>query len=122
LSVIARTQPAEGFSAAMGASAQAGDGQPQGSFIQNQEQASSNPDSLTEEELTFTGRIWREKSEVVLWDPVTKMIYQLDDQAKARQFLGKEVKIVGKLGMGSNTVYVNAIHPVASRTAEPTEQ
>jgi hypothetical protein len=41
------------------------------------------------------------------------MNYQLDDQAKAKPYLGKQVKITGKLEMRSNTIHINSIEPVS---------
>jgi hypothetical protein len=48
----------------------------------------------------------------VLNDPVTKMDYQLDDQAKAKPYIGKQVKVTGKLEMNSNTIHVDSIEPL----------
>ena len=47
--------------------------------------------------------------QLVLKDPVTKMSYQLDDQTKARQYVGKQVKVLGKLEMKSNTIHIDSI-------------
>ena len=45
----------------------------------------------------------------MLKDPVTKLNYQLDDQGRAKKFIGKEVKVSGKLDMKSNTIQVSSI-------------
>ena len=63
----------------------------------------------TQDELAFTGRIEQEKGTLILKDPITKLSYQLDDQARARKFAGKQVKIKGKLEMRSNTIEVVSI-------------
>jgi Protein of unknown function (DUF5818) len=47
----------------------------------------------------------------VLKDPVTKMSYQLDDQAKAKPYGGEQVKVTGKLEMKSNTIHIDGIEP-----------
>ena len=73
--------------------------------------ASAAPSSgdRTQDELVFTGRVKEERGTLVLKDPVTKLTYQLDDQSRARKFLGKQVKVVGKLEMNSNTIQVSLI-------------
>jgi hypothetical protein len=63
----------------------------------------------TQDELAFTGRIEQDKGTLILKDPITKLSYQLDDQARARKFIGKQVKIKGKLEMRSNTIEVVSI-------------
>lgn len=55
--------------------------------------ASSSPSDQTQEELAFTGRIEQEKrGGLLLTDPVRKLSYKLDDQARAEKFIGKQVK------------------------------
>lgn len=63
----------------------------------------------TQDELTFTGRIQKEKGALVLKDRVTKLTYQLDDQPRARKFIGRLVKVTGKLEMNSNTIQISRI-------------
>ncbi len=79
-----------------------------------QHDASAVPpgDSQTQEVLAFTGRVMKEQGQLVLKDPVTKMSYQLDDQAKAKPYAGKHVKITGKLEMNSNTIHIAGIEPL----------
>jgi len=55
----------------------------------------------------------REQGQFVLKDPVTKMIYQLDDPAKAKPYIGKQVKVTGKLEMKSNTIHIDGIEPLS---------
>jgi uncharacterized protein DUF5818 len=69
-------------------------------------------DAQTQQALAFTGRIANEDGHVVLKDPVTKMSYQLNDQSKANAYLGKQVKVVGKLEMKSNTIHIDSIEPL----------
>jgi hypothetical protein len=68
-----------------------------------------NTDDQTQDELAFTGRIEQGKKVLVLKDPITKLSYQLSDPARARKFIGKQVKVTGKLEMKSNTIEVNRI-------------
>lgn len=66
----------------------------------------------TQDELAFTGRIEQEKGNLVLRDPVTRLTYQLDDQMKARKFIAKQVRVIGKLEMKSNTIQVSRIERI----------
>src|SRR5215467_15447110 len=68
---------------------------------------SSDSNDQTQDVLVFTGRISQGKAAYVLNDPVTKMKYSLDNQAKARHYLGKQVKVTGKLDMKSNTIRID---------------
>jgi hypothetical protein len=70
-------------------------------------------DAQTQEALAFTGRVTKEQGQFVLNDPVTKMNYQLDDQAKAKPFIGKQVKVIGKLEMKNNTIHIDSIEPLS---------
>lgn len=65
----------------------------------------------THESKTFSGNIVREDGTLVLQDPVTKVSYKLSDQGKAKRYLGKQVKVTGKLEINSNTIQVSAIEP-----------
>ncbi len=76
--------------------------------------APSSGEDQTQEALAFTGRVMKEQQgQLVLKDPITKMSYQLDDQAKAKPFVGKQVKVIGKLEMKSNTIHIEAIEPLS---------
>ena len=75
--------------------------------------APSSGDAQTQEALAFTGRVAKEQGQLVLKDPVTKMNYQLDDQAKAKPYVGKQVKVTGKLEMRSNTIHIESIEPLS---------
>jgi hypothetical protein len=70
-------------------------------------------ESQTQEALAFSGRVMKEQGQLVLRDPITKMSYQLDDQAKAKPFVGKQVKVTGKLEMKSNTIHIEGIEPLS---------
>ena len=73
---------------------------------------SSSPSDQTQDELAFTGRIEQEKGSLWLKDQVTKLNYQLDDQERAKKFIGKPVKVKGKLDLKSNTIQVSSIEPI----------
>ena len=76
---------------------------------QNEGQIPASGEVTTQEAKAFSGRIVKENGRVVLKDPVTKVIYKLDDPAKAKPYLGKPVKVTGKLDMNSNTIQVESI-------------
>ena len=78
----------------------------------NKSSADANDDQ-TQDALAFTGRIVEQHGELVLNDPVTKLNYQLDDPSKAKPYMGKQVKIIGKLGMKKNTIQIESIEPVS---------
>ena len=80
---------------------------------QQQSSAPSSDDDQTQQALAFTGRVTSERGRLVLNDPVTKMSYQLDDQTKAKPYVGKQVKVIGKLEMKSNTIHIDSIEPVS---------
>jgi cytoskeletal protein RodZ len=70
-------------------------------------------DAQTQEAQAFTGRIMKENGKVVLKDPVTKNSYQVDDVSKANPFIGKQVKVTGKLDINSNTITIATIEPIS---------
>jgi Protein of unknown function (DUF5818) len=75
---------------------------------QQEAQVPSN-ESQTQDAHTFIGRVVQDNGQIVLKDPITKMSYQLDDQPKAKQFIGKQVKVNGRLGLDSNTIHIVTI-------------
>jgi hypothetical protein len=80
---------------------------------QNEAQMPASGQATTQEAKAFTGRIVKENGEVVLKDPVTKVIYKLDDATKAKPYLGKNVKVTGKLDLDSNTIRVESIEIIS---------
>jgi hypothetical protein len=70
-------------------------------------------EAQTQDVLTFTGRVAKEQGQLVLSDPVTKMNYQFDNQAKAKPFVGKQVKVTGKLDLKRNTIFIDSIEPLS---------
>jgi hypothetical protein len=80
---------------------------------QNEAQMPASGEATTRDAKTFTGRIVKEDGQIVLKDPVTKVTYKLDDAAKARQYLGKQVKATGKLDMNTNTIQLEHLEPIS---------
>jgi flagellar basal body-associated protein FliL len=60
---------------------------------------------------TFTGKIAKSGGKLVLKNGVTKSTYMLDDQDRAKQFEGKDVKVTGTLDEAANTIRVATIEP-----------
>jgi hypothetical protein len=80
---------------------------------QSQAQMPPSGDTTTHEDKAFTGRIAKENGDLVLKDPVSKVTYKLSDPAKVKQFVGKQVKVTGKLDVNSNTIEVGSIEPLS---------
>jgi len=79
-----------------------------------QPSATQQPNDMqTQDAKPFNGTIVKEKGKFVLKDTTTKMSYQLDDQDKAKQFEGKQVKVTGKLDLDSNLIHVENIEAVS---------
>jgi hypothetical protein len=95
--------------------AQKTDGAPASTRAQQESEAAmpASGAATTEASKAFSGNILRENSELMLEDPVTKVTRKLDDQTKAKQFLGKRVKVTGKLDANTNTIHVEKIEPLA---------
>jgi len=79
---------------------------------QNEPQIPASGEATTHEAKAFSGRIVKENGELVLKDPVTKVSYRLSEQSTAKQYLGKQVKVTGKLDMNSNSIQVDSIEPL----------
>jgi hypothetical protein len=62
---------------------------------------------------TFTGRISKDGQKFVLEDPAMNTSYQLDDQKKAQQHEGKNVRVTGTLDAQNNLIHVHAIEDAA---------
>lgn len=71
-------------------------------------------DAQTQDARAFTGKIMKQNGKVILMDPVTKTTYQIDDVAKVKGYLGKDVKVTGKLDMDSNMIHVTGIEPLST--------
>jgi hypothetical protein len=52
-------------------------------------------------------------SKYVLYNPTTKVTYELDDQQKLEQFAGQKVTVVGALNVSTKTIHVQKIEPVS---------
>jgi hypothetical protein len=75
----------------------------------NEGQIPASGEATTEEAKTFSGTVIKENGQLILKDPVTKVSYKFDDPSKAKQYVGKQVKVTGKLGLNSNTIRIETI-------------
>src|SRR5271169_1274465 len=80
---------------------------------QQQRDPASPPTAMSQasESQTFTGKIAKSGSKLVLKDNATKATYALDDQDKAKQFEGQSVKVTGTLDAQTRTIRVANIEP-----------
>ncbi|MBS1849835.1 MAG: hypothetical protein JST79_02905 [Acidobacteria bacterium] len=62
----------------------------------------------------FTGTIAKEHGKLVLKDATSGTSYQIDDQAKAKQYVGKAVRVTGKLDSSTNVLHVQSIEAAGS--------
>ena len=79
-------------------------------------QQQPQPDSMSHQmsdPQTFTGKIAKSGGKLVLKDSASKSTYILDDQDRAKQFEGKEVKVTGTLDAATNTITITSIEPGA---------
>ena len=80
---------------------------------QQQSDTTSQPGTMnqTSDPQTFTGKIAKSGEKFVLMDNVSKSTYLLDDQDKAKQFVGQSVQVTGTLDAQSNTIRISSIAP-----------
>jgi hypothetical protein len=52
-------------------------------------------------------------SKFVLYSAGTKVVFQLDDQQRPRQFAGDKVNVMGSLDRTTNTIHVTDIEPAS---------
>ena len=75
-------------------------------------QAGQQPNTAQSQDTkVFSGKIVKTGTALVLSDPDGKTTYQLDDQAKAQDFVNKNVKVTGTLDASTGMIRVSAIEP-----------
>jgi hypothetical protein len=84
---------------------------PNSSMPQTQTDATSAQQSAR----AFEGKIAKSGDQLVLKDSATQTSYKLDDQAKAKQFEGKSVKVMATVDAATNTLHVVDISASESR-------
>ena len=77
--------------------------------------SSPSPDSSSSMQnsqgTAFTGTVVKAGGKYVL--KTTDMNYQLDDQEKAKQFVGQQVKVNGTLDSNTSMIHISDISPVS---------
>ena len=69
----------------------------------------SSSSMQTSQGSSFTGTVVKASGKYVL--KTSDMNYQLDDQKKAKQFVGQQVKVNGSLDSNTSTIHVSDISP-----------
>ena len=64
---------------------------------------------------SFEGKITKSGNKLVLQDASTQTAYQLDDQDKAKQYKGQNVKVTATMDSSTNTLHVVDITPMESK-------
>ena len=79
-----------------------------GSTPQQQQTDATNPQQSAR---SFEGKIAKSGDQLVLQENSTQTAYKLDDQDKAKQFEGKDVKVMATVDASTNTLHVVDITP-----------
>jgi hypothetical protein len=74
-------------------------------------QDSSSSSMQNSQGTAFTGTVVKAGGKYVL--KTSDMSYQLDDQDKAKQFVGQQVKVNGSLDSNTGTIHVSDIAPMS---------
>jgi Protein of unknown function (DUF5818) len=64
---------------------------------------------------SFEGKITKAGDKLVLQDSASQTSYQLDDQDKAKQYEGKNVKVMGTVDTATNTLHIVDISPASNQ-------
>jgi hypothetical protein len=88
------------------------DPQQQQPQTQTQTPSTATSSSSQSAEQTFQGTISQSQAGYVLKDSAG-VTYQLDDQKKAKDFSGQNVKVTGTLDSSTNTIRISAISPAS---------
>jgi len=83
-----------------------------GSAPQQQQTDATSPQQSAR---SFEGKIAKSGDQLVLNESSTQTAYKLDDQQKAKQFEGKNVKVMATMDASTNTLHVVDITPSESK-------
>jgi hypothetical protein len=84
----------------------------QNSLSQDRPTAQQPDPNSAAETKTFTGMIVKSGDKLVLADAENGTNFQLDDQQKAQEFVGKKVRVSGVLDIATGMIRVSTIEPV----------
>jgi hypothetical protein len=79
------------------------------------QQAETDASRAQQSARSFEGKIAKSGHELVLQESSTQTSYKLDDQDKAKQFEGKNVKVIATVDPSTNTLHVVDITRSESR-------
>ncbi len=74
-------------------------------------QQSTDAQTQQQTQQSFEGKITKSGDKLVLTDSATQASYQLDNQDKAKQYEGQNVKIMATMDPNTNTLHVVDITP-----------
>jgi Protein of unknown function (DUF5818) len=83
-----------------------------GSMPQQQQTDATNPQQSAR---SFEGKIAKSGDQLVLQENSTQTAYKLDDQDRAKQFEGKDVKVTATVDTNTNMLHVVNITPAENR-------
>jgi hypothetical protein len=83
----------------------------QGAQQPNSPSQDPSTSTQTSQGSSFTGTVVKAAGKYVL--KTSDMNYQLDDQHKAKQFVGQQVKVSGSLDSSTSTIHVSDISPAS---------
>ncbi len=72
-------------------------------------------DAQSQSAQSFEGKITKAGDKLVLQDSSSNAAYQLDDQDKAKQFKGQNVKVTATMDPNTNTLHIVDIAPLESK-------
>ncbi|HLZ43806.1 MAG TPA: DUF5818 domain-containing protein [Candidatus Sulfotelmatobacter sp.] len=78
------------------------------------QQSQTNATTPGESARSFEGKISKSGDQYVLQDNATSTSYKLDDQSKAKEYEGKNVKVMATMDSSTNTLHVVDITPSES--------
>jgi len=108
-------QPSAQTPSAQQPSSDVQNGQPTSTDQQGAQPSSPSPDSSSSMQNTqgnsFTGTVVKAGGKYVL--KTSDMNYQLDDQEKAKQFVGQQVKVNGTLDSNTSMIHISDISPLS---------
>lgn len=82
---------------------------------QQQQQQQTDATNAQQSARSFEGKIAKSGDQLVLQENSTQTAYKLDDQDKAKQFEGKDVKVMATVDPSTNTLHVVDITPAEKR-------
>jgi hypothetical protein len=80
-----------------------------GAMLKKEGMADKDPNDPAAKKMCTQNCVSKMGAKFVLFNPSTKMVYQLDDQMKPADFAGGKVKVTGTLDKATKTIHVTSI-------------